>query len=324
MANYYPNQPLNTQTDRPNLLLSACIQGEEVRYNGGHKRNSWAAGVLTHHCQLLPICPEVDMGMGVPRPTIQVVVPEPQGAPQIIAKDGSNHSAQALRQQQAYREQLPWQMLDGMILQAKSPSCGLERVNQYNQAGELISHHGQGLFAAFFEQQAPALPKIDSGRLQNPELRQQFMVAVFAHQRFRTLAKTPSALQAFHRRYKYLLMESDYQGLQEMGRLVAATTTSTVEENSKSYLTLLMEALQKIPSEGTRTNTFQHLMGYLKKEITAEDKQYLLNLLQNYRDNLCGFEIPRAVLRYLIHKHQIDYVMDQFYFEPFPEVLLTS
>ena len=324
MSAYQPNQRLQSGNTGPNLLISACIQGQEVRYNGGHKKNHWLADNLSKHCTMLPLCPEVDMGMGVPRPTIQVQVANGAGHPDLIGSDGQVHTGKANQQQEQYKAELPWTQLDGMILQAKSPSCGLERVNHYNKQGHVDSHHGQGIFAHFFCEQAPDVPKLDSGRLHNPELRQQFLIALYAHYRFRIMTKTPAQLQSFHRSYKYLLMECNAEALKRMGQIAASATDVNMTDTVANYRQLLISTLQILPSKGKRANGFEHVMGYLKQHISATEKQYLLKLLDNYRNELCGFEIPRAVLRYLINLHQVDYIKQQYYFDPFPEVLLSA
>src|SRR5262245_35185486 len=212
--------------DRIRIGISACLLGDEVRFDGGHKRDTYVTGVLSPHVEWVPVCPEVEIGLGVPREAMRLVgVPE---APRLMtSRSGLDHTARMRTFARDKVEALRRLDLDGYILKSKSPSCGMERVPVHT-AGGRASGSGRGLFAQALLTAMPLLAVEEEGRLNDPRRRESFIVRVFAHRRWRRLTGAPfrpAALVAFHARHKFLLMAHSEPHLRALGRLVSGERT---------------------------------------------------------------------------------------------------
>lgn len=302
--------------------ISACLLGEPVRFNGGHKESRLCSETLARHFEFIPVCPEVAIGLGTPRQPIRLV-----GDPDHPRAVGSVHAeldvTDALT---AYGQQVATELHDicGFVLMQKSPSCGMERVKVYQANGHPIEGGGSGLFAHALMQARPDLPIEEDGRLNDPVLRENFLTRIFAYAEWQRLVAsglTRKALVEFHSRYKYQLLATDPVQYKALGRLVATVGKQPLEAFAPSYFSQLMAALKKTASRGTHTNVLQHLSGYLKRDLGTQDKQELQRLIDQYREGVVPLVVPMTLLKHHFRRHPDRYVPTQVYLQPHPEDL---
>lgn len=302
--------------------ISACLLGEPVRFNGGHKESRLCSETLARHFEFVPVCPEVAIGLGTPRQPIRLV-----GDPDQPRAVGSVHAeldvTDALT---AYGQQVATELHDicGFVLMQKSPSCGMERVKVYQANGHPIEGGGSGLFAHALMQARPDLPIEEDGRLNDPVLRENFLTRIFAYAEWQRLVAsglTRKALVEFHSRYKYQLLATDPVQYKALGRLVATVGKQPLEAFAPSYFSQLMAALKKTASRGTHTNVLQHLSGYLKRDLGTQDKQELQRLIDQYREGVVPLVVPMTLLKHHFRRHPDRYVATQVYLQPHPEDL---
>ncbi|WP_426152188.1 YbgA family protein [Pseudomonas sp. DC3000-4b1] len=307
---------------RPKLAISACLVGEEVRYNGGHKVSRFCTGVLGEHMDFVPVCPEVAVGLGVPREPIRLV-----GDPERPQARGSVHAsldvtAPLLR----YGEKMAGSLEDicGYIFMHKSPSCGLERVKVYREDGVTLPGTGRGLYAQAFCAARPDLPVEEDGRLCDPVLRENFLVRVYAYAQWQLLLATgltKGRLLAFHARYKYQLMANHPQQYKALGRLLGSMGRAEVDEIAPRYFSQLMAALRRCATRGTHANVLQHIAGYLRSSLDSPGRQEVAQLISQYRQGMVPLVVPLTLLKHLFRLHPHPYIRDQVYLQPHPEAL---
>ncbi|SFA93999.1 YbgA family protein [Azotobacter beijerinckii] len=309
----------------PHLLrigISACLLGEPVRFNGGHKESRLCSEVLARHFEFVPVCPEVAIGLGTPREPIRLVgeTANPRALGTVNRERDVSEALAAYGRGTAAR-------LDdicGYILMQKSPSCGMERVKVYQPDGRPAEGGGRGLFAAALMQARPDLPVEEDGRLNDPVLRENFLTRVFAYaewQRLRQTGLTRQALVGYHSRYKYQLMATHPLQYQALGRLIAGLGRQPLEEIAPRYFSQLMEALKKTATRGTHSNVLQHLCGYLKRVLSAAEKQELQQLIDQYRQGTVPLVVPLTLIKHHFRRHPDAYIAQQAYLQPHPEAL---
>lgn len=311
-----------SSSSRLKLGISACLLGEPVQFNGGHKRSSLCSDVLSQHFDLVPVCPEVAIGLGTPRETIRLV-----GAPDSPRATGSRHVELDVTDALAAFGRQTAERLDdicGFILMQKSPSCGMQRVKVYTADGQPQPGGGSGIFAAALMRARPELPVEEDGRLHDPVLRENFLTRVFAYAEWRRLQAaglSRQALVAFHARYKYLLMATAPLQYRELGRLVADLAAQPLDEIAPRYFSQFMAALQRTATRGTHSNALQHLSGYLKRALGSAERQELQRLIDDYRRGIVPLIVPMTLLKHHFRRHPHDYVAQQAYLQPHPETL---
>lgn len=301
--------------------ISACLLGQPVRFNGGHKESRLCSDVLARHFEFVPVCPEVGIGLGTPREAIRLV-----GDPANPRALGSVHREMDVSEALTGFGQRTAELLDdicGYILMQKSPSCGMERVKVYQDNGNPVPGGGRGLFAAALMQARPDLPVEEDGRLNDPVLRENFITRVFAYAEWQRLLRaglSRHALYQFHARYKYQLMATNRAQYQALGRLLAENR-APLDEFAPRYFSQLMTALKHTASRGTHSNVLQHLSGYLKHALSRDDKQELQRLIDQYRQGIVPLVVPLTMLKHHLRCHPDDYLAGQAYLQPHPEDL---
>lgn len=302
--------------------ISACLLGNPVRFNGGHKESRLCSETLARHFDFVPICPEVAIGLGTPREPIRLV-----GDPANPHAVGIAHPEQDVSEAlTTYGTQVADELDDisGYILMQKSPSCGMERVKVYQANGHPVAGGGSGLFARALMQARPDLPVEEDGRLNDPVLRENFLTRVFAYaewQRLLAAGLTRKLLIDFHSRYKYQLMATDPLQYKVLGQRVATIGNEPLKDFAPAYFSQLMAALKKTASRGTHSNVLQHLSGYLKKDLCNEDKQEIQHLISQYREGIVPLVVPLMLLKHHFRRHPDRYVANQAYLQPHPEDL---
>ena len=308
--------------DRLKLGISACLLGERVRYNGGHKRSALCTEVLAEHFELVPVCPETAIGLGIPRPTIRLVGDADAPRAVVPQEDGRDLTAE-LRAQGA-RVAREWDDISGFVLMHKSPSCGLHRVKLYRDNGHLAEASTRGVFAASLHQLRPELPLEDEGRLHDPVLRENFLNRVFVYGRWQRLLAgglSQQGLLDFHARHKYLLMATHPQQQKALGRLLSNLANQDLADLAPRYFRQLMAALSRPATRGTHSNVLQHLSGHLKQHLGDAERTELQKLIEQYRTGVIPLVVPLTLLRHHFNRHPDAYVANQDYLQPYPDDL---
>jgi uncharacterized protein YbgA (DUF1722 family)/uncharacterized protein YbbK (DUF523 family) len=309
-------------SSKPTLGISACLLGNAVRYNGGHKQSPLCSQLLSEHFEFIAICPEIAIGLGVPREPIRLV-----GDPAAPRAVGTRQRERDLSAPlAAYGEQMAGELhgICGYIFMQKSPSCGLERVKVYQDNGMPSSVGGRGIYAAAFCARHPDLPVEEDGRLNDPVLRENFLSRVFAYAAWQNLLQqglTRHRLLHFHARYKYLLMATDPQQYRTLGRLLGSLAEQHLQELAPRYFSELMAALKKCATRGTHSNVLQHLSGYFKRVLSADEKVELQQLIEQYQTGLVPLVVPLTLLKHHLRQHPNQYLTEQLYLQPHPENL---
>jgi uncharacterized protein YbgA (DUF1722 family)/uncharacterized protein YbbK (DUF523 family) len=308
------------KTNRPLIAVSSCLLGQEVRFDGGHKRDTWIIGPLGEFFEYRPICPEVAIGLGIPRPPIHLTG-DPEAPRAVGVKDPS---VDVTDQLEAFARQTVPQLQDvsGYILKSKSPSCGMERVKLYGQ------HGGQkktvGIHARVIMQALPNLPVEEEGRLNDPVLRENFVNRVLVYRRWQDFRKqrlTAKGLVDFHAAHKYLVMAHSQAAYRRLGKLLSNLKGVHLPAVAEAYITELMAALKRRCNRKHHVNVLQHIMGYLKKRLEGEDKSELLEAIETYRRGEVPLIVPIFLLRHHFRHHPDPYMDSQWYLDPYPAAL---
>ena len=303
--------------------VSACVLGREVRYDGGHKRDRFVTDELGAHCTWVEVCPEVELGLGVPRPTLRLV--DGDDGVRMVTTDGATDHTEAMRRFAAERaEALAGLDLDGFILKSRSPSCGMERVKVYGD-GPVPRYDGAGLFASALARRLPHLPVEEAGRLHDAGLRERFLTWAHAWRRWRELAGegfTVRGLMDFHRRYKLVLMARSPARTTALGRLLGeAARGDDPAALAGRYLDGFTEVMRLLPSTGRHVNVLEHAAGYVSDKLTDEDRGELTESIAAYRRGEVPLVVPLTLLKHHVRRLGVDYVLAQQYLSPEPAAL---
>ncbi|MHC8317830.1 YbgA family protein [Pseudomonas sp. LB3P31] len=307
---------------KPKIAISACLLGAEVRFNGGHKESRLCSRTLTEYFDFVPLCPEVAIGLGIPRQPIRLVG-DPDHPQAIGTVDPELNVTEPLA---AYGEKMAAELDDicGYIFMQKSPSCGLDRVKVYHANGAPVDGGGRGIYAQAFCARHPDLPVEEDGRLNDPVLRENFLTRVFAYSAWQQLLQeglSRRGLTDFHSRYKYLLMAHNPVQYKTLGNLLGSMGQTAPETIGPRYFTELMAALKKCATRRTHSNVLQHISGYLKQAISAEDKQEMQHVIGQYRHGIVPLVVPMTLLKHHFRQHPDPYIAQQVYLQPHPENL---
>ncbi|WP_338496722.1 2-thiouracil desulfurase family protein [Pseudomonas sp. WP18] len=312
----------NEAVAKPKIAISACLMGAEVRYNGGHKQSPLCSRTLVDYFDFVPVCPEVAIGLGIPREPIRLV-----GNPTAPNAVGTvNRELDVTQPLADYGRQMAGELDDicGYIFMQKSPSCGLERVKVYAPDGAPQDGGGRGVYAQAFCERHPDLPVEEDGRLNDPVLRENFLTRVFAYAAWQPLRRqglTRRDLIDFHSRHKYLLMAHNPAQYKALGNWLGNMGKEDPDELGRRYFSALMSALKKCATRRTHTNVLQHLSGYLKRAIGTEDKQEVQHLIGQYRLGIVPLVVPLTLLKHHLRLHPDPYLAQQVYLQPHPENL---
>jgi uncharacterized protein YbgA (DUF1722 family)/uncharacterized protein YbbK (DUF523 family) len=303
------------------IAISSCLLGQEVRYDGGHKHNGYITQSLGRYFEYLPFCPEVAIGLGIPRPAIQLVQVENT----IRVRSAKDPGLDVTEQLQDYARSVVPALAGvcGYIFKRASPSCGMERVKVYKD-GNLYGND-QGVYAATIMQALPNLPAEEEGRLMDPVLRENFIERVFVYHRWQQLLRDGLSAQAlvdFHTIHKFSLLAHDEISYRELGKLVAVAGSRELEQLAAEYLGRMMRALATPATRKTHTNVLMHIMGYLKTKLTAGDKQELLEILDKYRLGQVPLIVPITLFRHFLRRFPDEYIQQQVYLSPHPDELM--
>ena len=305
------------------LGISRCLLGDEVRFDGGHKRDQFLIDVLGRYVEWVPVCPEVEAGLGTPREAMRLVGNPHR--PRLMTITSKRDHTQAMESMLDERlDSLRTLDLSGFVFKRGSPSCGVERVRVYTAQG-MPSHSGVGIFAKAFRDEFPLVPIEEEGRLCDPVLRENFIERVFCYRRFQDLVKngvTRQALIRFHTIHKYLLLSHSPQYYKTMGQLVAQAERYQPKDLTVKYGELLMKTLEMKATVRKHVNVLQHLLGYFKNRLTAQEKVELLGVIDDYHRGLTPLIVPLTLIKHYVHVFDVGYVREQVYLNPHPKELM--
>lgn len=313
--------PSTSGAVRPRVGVSACLIGDQVRFDGGHARDTFVAESLDPFVTWIKVCPEMEAGLGTPREPIRLI-----GRPGAIrvASTRTRRDVTAELHDVSVRRAaaLASQDLDGFVLKKDSPSCGLHRVRVYKDDGT-ATRDGRGVFASALTSAMPLLPVEEEGRLVDPGIREHFIERVFAHQRLRELGEPQGvhALMRFHTRHKLLLLAHSPAIYKAMGSLVAIARPAHLGELMRQYREAFMTALVSPATRPKHVNVLQHIAGYFKRLVTDQARREIADAITEYQRDLVPLVVPVTLLGHYARVHAVDYLLGQVYLDPHPRAL---
>ncbi|MBI3570765.1 MAG: DUF1722 domain-containing protein [Gammaproteobacteria bacterium] len=299
------------------LGISSCLLGQKVRYDGNHQHDRLITGTLGKYFEFVPVCPEVAIGLGVPRPPIRLV--GNPAAPRAVGV--ADPTLDVTRQLANYGTRMARALDDisGYILKSRSPSCGVEQVKVYDSRDRV--RNGRGVYATAFLAQRPLLPVQEEARLDDPELRSNFIERVFAYRRWQALVEsglTVPRLVEFHSAHRLALLTHGERPYRELGIFIAHVSRRNTRHVGADYLRLFMAALQCRATRTRHANVLQRAAGYLKKDLKPNEKAELFGLIGAYRRGATPLAAPVIRLRRYALRHSDPRLLTQTYLYPEP------
>lgn len=317
------NEP-QLQIDQPlRIGISRCLLGEEVRFDGGHKRDTFLTKTFSRFVEWIPVCPEVEAGLGVPREAMRLV--GTADSPKLLTIRTQHDHTDLMRNYSAKRiRELQAEELDGFVFKKDSPSCGVDRVRIYNKDG-MPNRKGSGLFAGAFTKSCPLIPVEEEGRLNDSAIRENFIERVFGYHRWRLLNQqrlSRGALVKFHTAHKLLLLAHSRPHYQKLGQLVAHAERYPLPELGSRYGSLFMEGLKVKSTVRKHVNVLQHMTGYFKDHLDPLERAELHDVIDDYHKGLTPLIVPITLMIHYVRLHQIEYLHNQVYLTPHPKELM--
>ncbi len=302
--------------------ISSCVLGEKVRFDSGHKISQFVTKELAPHMEFVPVCPEVGMGMSVPRPTIRLISNQ-ERVELVETKNADVRHTDAMLSYSADKvAELKNEQLCGYIVCAKSPTCGMERVKVYGK--NHAAKEGVGLYTGTLMKEMPWLPVEEDGRLNDPVLKENFVARVYClHDFYESMGDNPTRgkIVKFHSRYKLTLMAHHPESYRSIGKLVAKIADYDIEEFVETYRLALMQALAHRASRKNNTNVFMHLQGYFKRALNKAEKAELAQVIHDYRVGLLPLMAPMTLIRHYLMTFPDNYLSTQKFLQPHPQEL---
>jgi uncharacterized protein YbgA (DUF1722 family)/uncharacterized protein YbbK (DUF523 family) len=308
--------------ERIRLGISTCLLGENVRYDGGHKLDRFLTETLGQYVEYVPVCPEVECGLPIPRESMHLEG-DPEKPRLVTSRTHEDKTEKMVRWAKGRVVELEKEDLCGFIFKSNSPSSGMERVKIRNEKG-MPEKKGVGLFAKIFMEHFPLIPVEEDGRLHDPKLRENFIERIFTMMRWRELLRkrwSMGNLVDFHSRNKLLILSHSPKHHKMMGKLVADGKRRGIKKLYQEYESLLMGALKLKTTAKKNTNVLQHMMGYFKKQLSSDEKQELLEIIQQYYEGYVPLVVPVTLMNHYIRKYQQPYLSMQTYLNPHPIAL---
>jgi len=301
------------------LGISTCLLGETVRYDGRHKLDRFLMNTLGQYVEYVPVCPEVECGLGVPRESMHLEG-DPDSPRLVTTRTKQDMTDRMVQWARKRVVELEKEDLCGFIFKSNSPSSGMERVRVYNEKGMPVKK-GIGIFAGIFMDRFPLLPAEEEGRLHDPELRENFVERIFTLKQWReVLAKKKGRgnLVDFHTQNKLLILSHSPKHYRVMGKLVAQAKEVPIKELYTQYQILLTEALKLKTTPKKNANVLQHMMGYFREQLSSDEKQELLEVIENYRKGYIPLTVPITLINHYVRKYDQPYLKKQVYLNPHP------
>lgn len=309
-------------TEKVKIGISSCLLGNNVRWNGGHQLDRFLANTLGAFVDFVPVCPEAECGLGIPRETLRLVG-NPDAPRLVTTKTREDKTDQMQQWARGRLEALEKENLCGFIFKCDSPSSGMVRVKVYNDKG-MPEKKGVGIFARMFMDRFPRIPVEDDGRLHNPGIRENYIEQVFTLKRWREVLpgrRAMGRLVDFHTQHKLLILSHGQPIYREMGRLVATGKQLPVADLYDRYETLLLESLRLKTTVKKHINVLTHMLGHFKNQLAGDEKQEMLEIIDRYRDGHIPLIVPITLFNHYVRKYKNDYLAQQYYLNPHPAEL---
>ena len=319
----HPAGKISVTKHKPAVGISACLLGEKVRYDGGHKLNPYLKDVLGQYVEWVSVCPEVECGLPVPREAMHLTG-DPQSPCLLTIKTGVDHTKKMTDWARVKLNELEPLQLCGFIFKSKSPSSGMRDIKVYDSHG-MPSKKSAGLWAMHFMKHFPQIPVEDDGRLNDPGLRENFIERIFTVHRWQKfLSPNPDVkrLIQFHTKHKLQIMTHSPEGLRKLGKLVADANKTNLENTLHSYYSILIDLLKHAATIKKNVNVLYHIMGYFKKQLSPDEKQELIEVIENYHKKQVPLIVPVTLLNHYVRKYDIIYLKQQVYLNPHPMELM--
>lgn len=308
---------------RLRLGVSSCLLGRKVRFDGGHKRDDFVMDALGPYVDWVPVCPELEAGLGVPREAMRLVHQD-NGIRVLTVTTREDHTETLAGWSTRRLEELADERLRGYILKKDSPSCGMERVKVYGRGG-VPRKTGQGLFAAALLARFPQLPIEEEGRLTDPRLRENFIERIFAYDRLQQLFAgrwTLGDLVRFHTAHKLTMLAHQPAAYRRLGQLVADAKGRPRQEVKDDYARGFMDALAVVATRGRHVNVLEHMLGYFKKTLDEDSREELRGLIVRYQAGQVPLVVPLTLFAHHIRRLKVEYLAGQVYLNPHPAELM--
>ena len=309
---------------QPRVGISQCLLGDEVRYDGGHKRDVFLTDVLAPFVEWVPVCPEVEAGLGTPREAMHLAG-DPDSPRLLTIRTKVDHTATLKGFSQRRVQELRECDLDGYIFKKNSPSCGVHRVKVYSEKGH-PGKQGTGIFSAAFQEAFPLLPVEEEGRLNDSPIRENFIERIFCYRRWKTQVQqqriSRGTIVQFHTRHKYLLLTHSRSHYHDLGQLVAKAGHYTPSDLANRYGTVFMGALKTKATVRKHVNVLQHLAGHFKKQLSTIERAELQETIQDYHRYLTPLTVPLTLIKHYVRILAVPYLNDQVYLNPHPKELM--
>jgi uncharacterized protein YbgA (DUF1722 family)/uncharacterized protein YbbK (DUF523 family) len=310
--------------DQPRVGISQCLLGDEVRYDGGHKRDVFLTDVLAPFVEWVPVCPEVEAGLGTPREAMHLAG-DPDSPRLLTIRSKIDHTATLQTFSQHRVKELREDDLDGYIFKKNSPSCGVHRVKVYSEKGH-PGKQGIGIFSSAMQEAFPLLPVEEEGRLNDAPIRENFIVRIFCYRRWKTQVQqrriTRGIIVDFHARHKYLLLTHSRSHYHDLGQLVAKAGEYTPSDLATRYGAFFMDALKIKATVRKHVNVLQHLAGHFSKQLNTIERAELQETIEDYHQHFTPLAVPLTLIKHYVRILAVPYLIDQVYLNPHPKELL--
>jgi len=306
-------------TNKPIIAVSSCLVGNNVRFDGGHKKNSLISYILPEFMNIQSICPEVGIGLPTPRPAIRLQ--NINGKTRLVQSNDTSIDLSNTMDEYSANVAEKLKEIDGFILKKGSPSCGAWRVPVVVNDKGHRRYDGTGMFTQHIHKNYPWIPVEEEGRLKDPHLCENFFERVYALRRWHDIDEPETNLSGFiefHSKHKLMLMAHNHHQYQKLGQWVAGTNMRNLKERRIEYITMFMDTLKLRTSKGKNVNVLLHIMGYLKKKLQPSDKQELISVFEAYRNNQMPLITPLTLLKHYLRRYPSNYIIQQHYLEPCP------
>ena len=300
------------------LGVSACLLGEKVRWDGGHRLDPFLTGTLGQFVEYVPVCPEAECGLGVPREAMRLVG-DPENPRLVTVKTGVDHTDRMKDWGTRRLEKLAREELCGCIFKSRSPSCAIGRVKVYGERGLTLT--GTGVWARMVVERFPLLPVEDEGRLTDPEVRENFIERIFVFRRWRDLTargKTLGGLVRFHDAHKLLIMAHSPRAYRELGALVASGSVCYPEELFAEYIVSLVAAMKLRATVKKHRNVLLHIAGYFKRRFTPDEKREFVEIIDRYALGRLPLIVPVTLVNHYTRKYGESRLENQYYLNSHP------
>lgn len=306
--------------------ISSCLLGKKVRYDGGHKWDRYITETLGQYFEWVPVCPEVECGLPVPRKAMHLI--GPSASPRLVTvKTGIDNTKRMQKWAKKKLKKLEKESLSGFIFKSKSPSSGIEGVKVYTPSG-MLSHRGKGIFGNSFMQHFPLIPVIDDDRLHDPSLRENFIEQVFVYRRWNELTHRGFSIRDlinFHTKHKLLIMSHSLKHYSALSRLIANSKRRDLQHLQSEYINLLMQGIRLQSTVKKNTNVLLHIIGYFKKHLTSDEKKELLEHIEHYHKGYMPLIVPIVLINHYVRKFNEPHLKKQYYLNPHPlELMLRN